>query len=222
MIKNKISFYKEYKNKLADRSEVTADTKKELDILENIFKENNVKKVLDAGGGEGRIAIPLAGKGYDVSNADSSHSLLEKMKTKTDKVKAIETDLRKLPVNDRQFDSVTYNWHVFCDILGVKGKKQVLSEAHRSLKDNGVIILDLPDRKKGEYKKDGIYINCPGGESVFVGYIPSEEEMQSYLKEAGFQNIQTNKWGTSSGFPKITFIAKKKAGVKTSQDDESL
>ncbi len=121
----------------------------------------------------------------------------------------METDLRKLPVQGEQFDAITYNWHVFCDILGAKGKKQVLSEAYRNLKDDGVIILDLPDIKKGECKKDGVYIDYPEGEAIFVGYIPNEQEMKNYLEEAGFENIQAKKWETAKGFPKITFTAKK-------------
>jgi ubiquinone/menaquinone biosynthesis C-methylase UbiE len=98
---------------------------------------------------------------------------------------------------------------VFCDILGVKSKKQVLAEAYKVLKEKGVIVLDLPDREKGHYKKDGIYIDYPGGEAVFVGYIPSEEEMKSYLEDAGFKDIEVNKWQTSKGFPKLTFTARK-------------
>ena len=207
--KNKISFYKEYKNKIDSRSEVTADTEKELEILENIFENNNVKKVLDAGGGNGRIAIPLSEKGYEVTNVDSSHKLLEEMRKKTNKVEAVENDLRKLSAKDEQFDAVTYNWHVFCDVLGVKGKKQVLAEAYRTLKKDGVIVLDIPNREKGDYKKDGVYINYPGGDSVFVGYVPTEDEVKEYLTEAGFREVQIIKWETKSGFPKINFNAKK-------------
>jgi len=206
---NKISFYKEYKDKVDSRSEVTADTEKELEILENIFQKNNVKKVLDAGGGNGRIAIPLSEKGYEMTNADSSHKLLEEMKNKTGKVEAIETDLKKLLAEEGQFDAITYNWHVFCDILGVKGKKQVLSEVFRILKEGGIIVLDLPDREKGDYKKDGIYIHCPDEKLVFVGYIPTEDEMKKYLEDAGFKDIKSEKWETKNGFPKISFSAKK-------------
>jgi len=207
--KNKISFYRAYKDRINQRSKITADTEKELEILENIFEKYNVKKILDAGGGNGRIAIPLSEAGYEVTNADSSRELLEEMKGKTNKVEAIEAGLKNLPLKDGQFDAVTYNWHVFCDILGVKGKKQVLSEAFRILKEGGVIVLDLPDREKSDYKKDGIYIHCPDENLVFVGYIPTEDEMRKYLEEAGFKNVKINKWKTGNGFPKISFIAEK-------------
>lgn len=210
MQKNKIAFYQEYADKLMARSGETADTEKEIAILEDIFNKNNVKNVLDAGGGSGRIAIPLAEKDYAVTDVDASADLLNQLRAKNDKVKVIEGDVKKLPVEDEQFEAVTYNWHVFCEILGNKSKQQVLKEAFRVLNYNGVVVMDIPDREKGEGKKDGVYIDYPGGKAIYVGYVPSVEEMEKYLTEAGFSDIEVKKWETKKGFPKITFVAKKK------------
>lgn len=209
MMKNKISFYKEYKDKLVERSDFTADTKKELEILEEIFEKNGAKKILDAGGGEGRIAIPLAEKGYEVTNLDSSEDLILRMKEKQTKASGIAGDLKKMPIEKESQDAITFNWHIFCDILGVKGKKQTLEEAKQVLKDGGIIVLDIPDREGGSYQKDGVYVQNPGGENIFIGYTPSEEEMKKYLEEAGFKNIEMKKWETKTDFKKITFVGKK-------------
>ncbi len=209
MLKNKENFYKEYKDKLSARSEITADTEKEIKILEEIFEKNGARDILDAGGGEGRIALPLYEDGYKVVNADASEDLLQKMKKKNKNVGAVASDLRDLPLDKGSFDAVTYNWHVFCDILGNKSKRRVLEEAYRVLRPDGTIVLDLPDRDAGEFKKDGVYINYPGGENIFVGYVPSEEEMQRFLEEAGFRDVEVKKWKTGKGFPKVTFTARK-------------
>ena len=215
MMKNKISFYKEYKDKLAERADFTADTEKELEILENIFQKNKAQKVLDAGGGEGRIAIPLANKGYETINLDSSEDLILKMNEKqkeigdSKKVFGVVGDLKNMPIESDSQDAVTFNWHILSDILGKKAKKKTLDEAYRVLKVGGVIVLDIPDREGGSYEKDGIYIQNPGGENIFIGYTPSEEEMKNYLKEANFRNIEIKKWQTRTGFKKITFVGKK-------------
>ena len=294
-MRGKKGFYAEYRSRLSDRSEVTADTEKELEMLEELFKGNEVHDVLDAGGGEGRLAIPLAEKGYSVTNIDSSEELIENMKKKTDKVSGVAGDLRELPFQDKKFDAVTFNWHVFCDILGNKGKRRVLDEANRVLRDKGVVALDIPDRasyevvykllkehnpalfkdrklarekmleleddfrqekdpiakniylqgrnalayildeellfepdpeflgsdqedgerretvevEKIEFKKDGIYLNYPGGENIFIGYVPSIEEVKMFLEEAGFKDIEAKQWKTRMGFFKVTFMAKK-------------
>lgn len=222
MLKSKQGFYKEYKDKLAARSEITADTPKEVALLENIFHKNNVKDVLDAGGGEGRIAVPLMNSGYRVTDLDSSHDLLASVKEKYPRMKVIESDIRKLAVADGQYDAVTYNWHVLCEVLGVKGKRQVLAEAYRVLREGGVIVFDLPDRSQhAEYQRDGVYISYPdrdslyGRKPVYVGYVPSEEEMRIMLEEVGFSNVEVTRWETKSGFPKISFVGKKVQQQKT-------
>ena len=298
MLTNKKGFYKEYSDKLAARSEITADLPQELKILQDIFKKNNCHKILDAGGGEGRIAIPLANNGFKITNLDSSKDLIARMKEKTDQVEGVAADLKDQPFKEDTFDAVTFNWHVFCDILGNKAKRKVIAEAFRVLKEGGVIALDIPDlliyekyreltkefeenalpefkgidnikkeKKKWEgflklnldplneamalqsinyyaymlgermyfepeiedleeehikkgweklqyekvsFEKDGIYVDYPGGKSVFIGYVPTEEEMKKYLKEAGFTDIEAIHWKTKKGFYKLTLTGKKK------------
>ncbi len=287
---NKEHFYKVHKNKLAARSEITADLPKELNILEEIFQKNEVRKILDAGGGEGRIAIPLAQKGYEVTNVDSSPELIKQMNQKSKAVAGVVGDIRHMPLADNNYDAVMYNWHVFCDILGNKGKQKVLSEAKRVLKKGGTLVLDIPNRdiyesvdkmvaennpafynnkeemmqkllefnrdfeqekdpiaksiilqgrnmlaymldepmyfepdfeelkgqdqydfeiEKVEYRKDGVYLGYGDQSSVFIGYVPSEQEMKKHLEKAGFKDIKAKKWKTKKGFYKITFDAHK-------------
>jgi ubiquinone/menaquinone biosynthesis C-methylase UbiE len=212
MLKNKKGFYREYKDMLADRSKITADTEKETEILEEIFAKNKSKKILDAGGGSGRIAVPLSEAGFDVSILDSSHDLLGEAKSKNDNLKIMEGDIREVPVKEDEFDAVTYNWHVICEILGTKGKIKTLSEAYRILRPGGVVVFDMPDREEGEEKKDGVYINYPSRDPkkpFYVGYVPSISETESILLKAGFSGVEIKKWKTGKGFPKITFIGKK-------------
>jgi len=209
MLRNKQGFYKEYKEKLEARSKETADTEQELGILQELFEQNEVETVLDAGGGAGRLAIPLTEQGYSVTNVDGSPELLKKMQEENVKIKAIQADLRRMPIEDESFDAVTFNWHVLCDLLGNKGKRQALGDAYRVLKPGGVIALDIPDRSEGEMHKDGVYINYPGGDAVFVGYIPSEEEVVKLLEDSRFEDVKIKKWKTKTDFPKISFQAKK-------------
>lgn len=214
ILKNKQAFYKQYGEQLKERSEITADTEKELKILDEIFKENKVQVVLDAGGGSGRIALPLSQKGYEITNLDSSKELLDSARKQDDGLKTVNSDLKNLPIKDGQYDAITLNWHVLCDILGVKGKKQLLAESHRVLKEAGVIVLDIPDRDYSEVRTDGVYITYPDNAGYkrapfFVGYVPTSEEVCAYLEAAQFKGIEVRKWLTKNNFPKLTFIGKK-------------
>lgn len=209
MLRNKRAFYQAFGERLAARSEITADIGQELQIIEAILTAHGAKKLLDAGGGAGRISIPLAEKGYQVLNLDASPELLKIMRKQNGTIPAVVGNLHELPLRDEGFDAVMYNWHVFCDILGRKRKKQVLSEAFRTLKPGGVIIFDIPSRDQAEFRKDGVYIHQADNVLVFVGYVPSEEEMKKFLEETGFQHIQIKHWQTKNGYQKVTFSAEK-------------
>lgn len=208
MTNYKGKFYERYKEKIKERSEITADTEHEVQILEEIFKKNNVERILDAGGGEGRLAGPLSSRGYVVVGVDRSPGLVKKAKDKD--LDFIVGDLKELPIKEESQDAVTFNWHVFCDILGQPAKLKVLSEAERVLKDEGIVVLDIPDRNKLSIKKDGIYFDDPGGEYIYVGYVPKKEEMKVLLEKSGFSDIEIKEWETKQGYPKLTFVAKKK------------
>jgi ubiquinone/menaquinone biosynthesis C-methylase UbiE len=91
----------------------------------------------------------------------------------------------------------------------------VLAEAFRVLKPNGVIVLDIPDKRELDEKRDGLYLDDPGGEHLYIGYVPSEGEMIDQLERSGFTNIEVKKWVThpndrkAQHFPKLTFTAVK-------------
>lgn len=208
MIEYKGKFYDEYKEKIKERSGITADTEQEVQKLEDIFEENGVETVLDAGGGEGRIAQPLAFDGYSVTGVDLSPELVKKAQEK--KLNFVIGDLRALKIDDNSQDAVMFNWHVFCDILGQPAKLKVLSEANRVLKEAGIVVLDIPNRDKLSIKKDGIYFDDPGGKYIYVGYVPKAEEMKAFLQKSGFAGIEIKEWETKQGYPKLTFVAKKK------------
>jgi ubiquinone/menaquinone biosynthesis C-methylase UbiE len=70
-------------------------------------------KILDAAGGTGRLAIPLAKMGYEVTLSDYSSGMLSVAREKLsregllDKVKVVEADIADLPFEDGTFDVVS-------------------------------------------------------------------------------------------------------------------
>jgi len=226
IVRYKHGFYDEYHEKLKDRSQITADTEQETAILREVFEQNNVHDMLDAGCGSGRIARPLAEAGYNVTGIDVSGELLQEAKAANENLEHVsqpayaEGDLRALPVVSESEDAITYNWHVFCEFLGNKNKQAVLSEAFRVLRPGGVAVLDIPDREQLNEQKDGIYLDNPGGEHLYIGYVPDEAEMRQHLERAGFTEIKTRRWVThpedpkAQHFPKLTFVAKKPTTAK--------
>jgi ubiquinone/menaquinone biosynthesis C-methylase UbiE len=81
-------------------------------ILTEYLPKNKNAKILDAAGGTGRIAIPLAKMGYRVTLCDISKAMLKVAKQKlqredlTDKVQIAECNVHKLRYADETFDFI--------------------------------------------------------------------------------------------------------------------
>lgn len=81
-------------------------------LLKKYLPRSKNAKILDAAGGTGRIALPLAKMGYSVTLCDISSRMLDVARKKTlrdgvtDKVEITECDIRKLYFADESFDFV--------------------------------------------------------------------------------------------------------------------
>jgi ubiquinone/menaquinone biosynthesis C-methylase UbiE len=82
------------------------------ELLKKYLPKNKNAKILDAAGGTGRITLPLAKLGYDVTLCDISPKMLDVARRKmlregvTDRVKIVECDVQNLGFSDDSFDFV--------------------------------------------------------------------------------------------------------------------
>jgi ubiquinone/menaquinone biosynthesis C-methylase UbiE len=84
----------------------------EWELLKRYLPQNRDAKIVDAGGGTGRITLPLAKMGYSVTLCDISPKMLDVAREKLrregvlDKVEIVECDVCKLRFADESFDFV--------------------------------------------------------------------------------------------------------------------
>lgn len=82
------------------------------ELLKKYLPENKEAKILDAAGGTGRIAIPLAKMGYSVTLCDLSPRMLDVAKKKvlgeglSNRIEILECDIHNLRFPDESFDFV--------------------------------------------------------------------------------------------------------------------
>jgi len=82
------------------------------ELLKGYLPKNRNAKILDAGGGTGRITLPLAKMGYAVTLCDLSPGMLRVARQKLlregvlDKVEIVECNVRRLRFADESFDFV--------------------------------------------------------------------------------------------------------------------
>lgn len=107
------------------------------------------KKVLDIGAGTGRLAVRLANLGAEVTALDISEVMVDKLKAKSYKLKAILGEAENLPFDDNSFDIVIATFL----IVHLKDLEKFFDEVYRVLKPDGLfLVTNINQRKAPEIK----------------------------------------------------------------------
>ncbi len=105
-------------------------------------------RILEIGCGSGRVLKAFLEKGFNITGIDTSAQMLSmagsKLQEFIDKgrLKLMLHDFREKPL-DEVFDAALITWYTFNYILERKDREIFLKNTHHSLKDGGVISLDL-------------------------------------------------------------------------------
>lgn len=187
------------------RASKTTSTQEELKFLLKRIDG----KILDAGCGNGRLAIPLAQLGYEIIGVDISSVQIEKANKKKGNSKYslfIRADLLHSPFKNEEFDTVIMMWHTICEFR--KFRFDLLKEMSRIIRVGGQLIFDIPNTSKLiKINESGIYKNQVDAFTKYVGLVPDLAEMISFLNASGFTHIYY--YSVYWGAPKIVIIAKK-------------
>ena len=127
-------------------------------LIKESLPEDKTARILDAGGGTGMVALPLAGMGYAVTLFDLSPGQLRVAEEKLRKhelseaVEIIEADIAELPFPDEFFDLV----------LAVRGPISLATEPSKAVvelsrvtKRGGRICVDVSSRYWAVIRKYG-------------------------------------------------------------------
>lgn len=110
------------------------------DFILNLVSPTADTKFYETGIGTGRIAVPIAKRGYSYTGIDISEKMLAELHQKLEgvshKLTAIQGDATALPFDDNSFD-VALVVHVFHLIFAWK---QALAEIRRVLKSGGILL----------------------------------------------------------------------------------
>ncbi len=117
-------------------------------LLKRHLPDDKNVKILDAGGGTGRIALQLAKSGYKVTLSDLSSGMLDMAKKKLheshvlDRVTMQQANIDALPFDDETFDFVICLHGPFT----IGNSMGTAKEFSRVLKSGGKIIVDAHSR----------------------------------------------------------------------------
>jgi len=108
-----------------------------LDFLVERFPPRRFRSVFEPGVGTGRVAIPLAGRGYRVTGVDISREMLAFLRERQTGIAAPQADTTRLPFADAAFDAAIAV-HLF---YFIRDWKQAADEILRVIRPGGAVIL---------------------------------------------------------------------------------
>lgn len=140
------------------------------------------KVVADLGCGTGFVSLALAGEASIVFSVDNSSNMLKQLKVNaSDKnyknLYLIKSSLDSLSLFDESVDIIFINMALH----HIKDAKKAISEMHRVLKKDGVVVISDVMEHDGEWAREEMF-------DEWLGF--SNEQIKDWLEEAGFNNIQ--------------------------------
>lgn len=109
-------------------------------------------KILDFGAGTGRISIPLAKKGFEVTAVDISRSMLDQLQNKASQA-GLEINCSEslTSCNGNSFDMVISIFTVFSYILKNEDMDYTIKQIYDCLQPGGLLMFDLVNKEGYQY-----------------------------------------------------------------------
>jgi ubiquinone/menaquinone biosynthesis C-methylase UbiE len=168
-------------------------------------------RFLEVGIGTGRIALPIARRGYDYTGIDISEKMLDQLRAKAQtlqqeaarisappvRLQLFTADMTALPFPAAAFD-VVVAVHVF---HLVRAWKQAVEEVLRVLRPSGLFLHCWDEHiGPGDHPLQERWVECVrevGGEVGMVG-APRRSQVTDYLRERGLtvETLRTIIWTT--------------------------
>lgn len=105
-------------------------------------------RIVDYGAGTGRLSIPLAQKGFDVTAVDPCEEMLNQLKQKKRNGMMLNAVCSKMQdyKGHMEFDIALCVFTVLLYLLDEETLRKSLVAAHASLKPSGMLLIDIPSR----------------------------------------------------------------------------
>jgi SAM-dependent methyltransferase len=183
-------------------------------LFEKYLTPNAV--VLEGGCGLGNYVTYYSERGYRVIGLDFAQQALQTLRTRQPNLTLCGGDVARLPFADKSFD-LYYSGGVVEHFEG--GAESALREAHRVLKDDGVLLISVPyfnplrrflsRFRKGDWK----IVNAPQGDDgsgirgkAFFQYAYTVGEFEKMLDDAGLRVTRKQGYAVIWGLRELPFL----------------
>ena len=149
-------------------------------VAEKILSLAEGGPVLELGVGSGRLALPIAKRGLDVTGVDASEAMLDLLRAKPDSetVTLIKGDMIDPPeLEPETFSLILVGFNTFFNLTSQKDQESCIAVVKRLLKPGGRFVIEafVPDPKT----HDGFSIRSIEVDRVLADAVLIDEEKQT-------------------------------------------
>ena len=149
-------------------------------VAEKIFSLADGGSVLELGVGSGRLALPIAKKGLDVTGVDASDAMLDLLRAKpgSEAIRIIKGDMADPPgLEPETFSLIFVGFNTFFNLTSQKDQESCVAAVERLLKPGGRFIIEafVPDPKT----HDGFSIRSIEVDRILADAVLTDEEEQT-------------------------------------------
>ena len=174
----------QYFDSIADKWNVIRSEYFEERLKYKLLSLTNIKGkvVADLGCGTGFVSLALVDEASIVFSVDNSSNMLKQLKNNISSknnrdLYLIKSSLDNLSLFDESVDVVFINMALH----HIKDAEKAISEMHRVLKKDGVVIISDVMEHDGQWAREEMF-------DEWLGF--SNEQIINWLEETGFNNIQ--------------------------------
>ena len=146
----------------------------ELEFYLNAIHRNG-GSVLELGVGTGRIAIPAAAMGHDITGVDLNEPMLECARQKASRaplhgqLKLIQADIAELCLEKKDYELIIIPAHTLALITDERSQLETLKRCAMHMADDAQLIFNL-------FNPSEDLVNGPSGETFLLGVVEDETQ----------------------------------------------
>ena len=163
-------------------------TKNTVKVINQLL--NKSSKILDFGAGTGRLSIPLANDGHQITAVEPCQEMIDQLKLK-DFNNKVESVCKKMEDFETtiEYDAALCVFTVIIYLLDEDSFKKSMSAAYNALRQGGILLLDIPmesvfrsyERKDNEFYRSVDVIPIQSNNNLFI-----YKEILKLFKDNGY------------------------------------
>ena len=156
--------------------QVSPERNRDIEFIQKFCKKSD--KILDLACGYGRVTLPMAKAGFDITGIDLAPNLIKQARLQAKKQKlTIDFDVGSminLPYPEKSFDKVICLWSSFNHLLTQKDQINTLNEISRILKPKGIAFIEMLNGKSEKMNHQyGATNHCVGEANWHLQFTPA-------------------------------------------------